>query len=100
MESDNHEFIGLNSLMFVLIVCICLFLSHFIKQYKISYLSESGAAMLFGLFVGGILSNFTKEEITFVHFNPEIFLLHFATTHNLRGRIFVEAEALLPKHVH
>jgi len=72
-ETDSHEFIGLNSLMFVLIVCICLFLSHFIKQYKISYISESGAAMLFGLFVGGILSNFTKEEITFVHFNPEIF---------------------------
>jgi len=73
MNFDSHEFIGLNSLMFVLVVCVCLFLSHFIDKYKMYYLSEAGGAMMFGLVVGGVLTNFAQEEITFMDFDPEIF---------------------------
>jgi len=73
MAFDSHEFIGLNSLMFVLVVCVCLFLSHFIDKYKMYYLSEAGGAMMFGLLVGGLLTNFAQEEVTFMDFDPEIF---------------------------
>lgn len=73
VDFDSHEFIGLNSLMFVLVVCICLFLSHFINKYKMYYLSEAGGAMIFGLLVGGVLTNFAEEEVTFMDFDPEIF---------------------------
>jgi sodium/hydrogen exchanger 8 len=59
--------------MFVLIVCICLFLSHFIDKYKMYYLSEAGGAMVFGLIVGAVLTNFSDEETTFMDFDPEIF---------------------------
>lgn len=73
VDFDRHEFIGLNSLMFVLILCICLVLSHFIDKYKLYYLSEAGGAMVFGLLVGALLTNFSEEEVTFMAFNPEIF---------------------------
>jgi len=73
VDLDKHEFIGLNSLMFVFVVCICLFLSHFIDKYKMYYLSEAGGAMMFGLLVGGLLTNFSEEEVTFMEFDPEIF---------------------------
>jgi len=71
--SYNHEFIGLNTTLFLLMVSICLFFSHFLKQYSIGYLSASGSSMLFGLFIGGILSNFSEDEIDFLDFNSEIF---------------------------
>lgn len=73
VDFDSHEFIGLNSLMFILIVCVCLFLSHFIDKYKMYYLSEAGGSLLFGLVVGGLLTNFAEEEVTFMDFDPEIF---------------------------
>jgi len=71
--SYNHEFIGMNTILFLLMVSVCLFFSHFLKQHSIAYLSGSGSAMLFGLFIGGILSNFSEDEIDFLNFNSEIF---------------------------
>jgi len=72
-EFKYHEFLGMNSLMAALISVICLFLSHTLHHYKVTYVSESGAVMLFGLLIGGILSNFQREELSFVRFAPELF---------------------------
>lgn len=72
-EFKYHEFIGLNSLMAVLVAVICLFLCHILHHHKVAYVSESGVVMVFGLLIGVMLSNFKKDELAFVRFEPELF---------------------------
>jgi len=91
-EFKYHEFLGMNSLMAALMSVICLFLGHTLRHYKVTWISESGAVMLFGLLIGGILSNFQKDELSFVLFKPELFFLPDASTHGIRGRILPKAE--------
>lgn len=68
-----HELIGLNSLLFVSIVCVCLFLGYSLKKHKVFYLPESGAAMLFGLLIGGLITLAGRQESESVSFKPEVF---------------------------
>lgn len=68
-----HELIGINSLLFVSIVCVCLFLGYSLKKHKVFYLPESGAAMLFGLLIGGLITLAGRQESESVSFKPEVF---------------------------
>lgn len=47
-----HEFGALNTLLFVIILGLCIVCAYLIKEYRFYYLPESGAAMLVGLIVG------------------------------------------------
>lgn len=51
-SSNSHDFVGLNSLLFVLVVGVCLFLARVIREYKIYYLPASAASMIFGMAIG------------------------------------------------
>lgn len=47
-----HEFGALNTLLFVIILGMCIVCAYLIKEYRFYYLPESGAAILVGLIVG------------------------------------------------
>ena len=47
-----HDFGALNTLLFVIILGMCIVCAYLIKEYKFYYLPESGAAMIVGLIVG------------------------------------------------
>lgn len=53
---SGHEFVGLNSFLFVALILVCLVLGGLIKRYNFHYLPESGGSMLFGLVCGGLLN--------------------------------------------
>ena len=61
--ADDHEFIGINSFLFVLLILSCLLLGGLIKRYKFTYLPESAATMIFG-FICGCFLNLSTDAST------------------------------------
>ncbi len=72
--SDAHEFGALNTLLLVLVLGICIMSAYVIKSNQFYYLPESAAAILVGASIGALASfMFSKEEMDFLTFNPEVF---------------------------
>jgi len=69
----DHEFDALNAFMFVMIAVTCLGFNYQLKKRKWFWLPESGASMLFGLLVGGMISLFSSKEASVLNFDPELF---------------------------
>ncbi|KMS94034.1 hypothetical protein BVRB_025460, partial [Beta vulgaris subsp. vulgaris] len=53
--SSSHDFVGLNTFLFVLIIGVCLFLARVIREYRFQYIPASAASMLFGVVIGFII---------------------------------------------
>ncbi|DAZ95879.1 TPA: hypothetical protein N0F65_009081, partial [Lagenidium giganteum] len=70
-----HEFGALNTLLFVIILGLCIVCAYLIKEYKYYYLPESGAAMIVGLIVGACARLFypSRKEMEFLRFNKIMF---------------------------
>uniref|UniRef100_K3X4D0 Sodium/hydrogen exchanger n=1 Tax=Globisporangium ultimum (strain ATCC 200006 / CBS 805.95 / DAOM BR144) TaxID=431595 RepID=K3X4D0_GLOUD len=70
-----HEFGALNTLLFVIILGLCIVCAYLIKEYRFYYLPESGAAMLVGLIVGICARLFfpSRKELEFLRFNKIMF---------------------------
>ncbi|TYZ61199.1 hypothetical protein PybrP1_009891 [[Pythium] brassicae (nom. inval.)] len=70
-----HEFGALNTLLFVIILGLCIVCAYLIKEYRFYYLPESGAAMLVGLIVGVCARVFfpSRKEMEFLRFNKRFF---------------------------
>ncbi|ETI56508.1 sodium/hydrogen exchanger 3, variant 2 [Phytophthora nicotianae CJ01A1] len=70
-----HEFGALNTLLFVVILGVCIVCAYLIKEYRFYYLPESGAAMLVGMIVGVCARLFypSRKEMEFLRFNKILF---------------------------
>ncbi|KAE9239337.1 hypothetical protein PF002_g10327 [Phytophthora fragariae] len=70
-----HEFGALNTLLFVVILGVCIVCAYLIKEYRFYYLPESGAAMLVGMIVGACARLFypSRKEMEFLRFNKILF---------------------------
>lgn len=68
-----HEYVGINSLVFVAIVVACLFIGRILKKRQIYWMPQSSASMLVGFLVGIVLSFFGEEEISYIAFEPNVF---------------------------
>ncbi|KAG7393422.1 hypothetical protein PHYPSEUDO_009626 [Phytophthora pseudosyringae] len=70
-----HEFGALNTLLFVIILGMCIVCAYLIKEYRFYYLPESGAAMLVGMIVGVCARLFypSRKEMEFLRFNKILF---------------------------
>ncbi|KAG2817512.1 hypothetical protein PC129_g1740 [Phytophthora cactorum] len=70
-----HEFGALNTLLFVVILGMCIVCAYLIKEYRFYYLPESGAAMLVGMIVGVCARLFypSRKEMEFLRFNKILF---------------------------
>mmetsp|Transcript_18460 Transcript_18460/g.27891 ORF Transcript_18460/g.27891 Transcript_18460/m.27891 type:complete len:602 (-) Transcript_18460:106-1911(-) len=66
-ETDAYQVVFLN-----IILIICVLLAYFIKQYKLYFLPESAAAMIIGVFIGGLITFFIND-LTLYQFSPEFF---------------------------
>jgi sodium/hydrogen exchanger 8 len=64
-----HEFGALNTLLLVVILGLCILAAYLIKQNQFYYLPESAAAIMVGLFVGGLARYIRRNEQTCVAFN-------------------------------
>jgi sodium/hydrogen exchanger 8 len=67
-----HEFSALNTLLFCVIVGLCILAAYLIKKNQVYYLPESAAAIFVGLIVGGL----TRYEIlmSVIQSSPPSFL--------------------------
>jgi len=72
-EDEEHEFVGVNSVLFILVCLICIYMGQALAKKQITWLSESAAHMLFGLICGGIIALFGERETNAVLFNSDIF---------------------------
>ncbi|EQC27202.1 sodium/hydrogen exchanger 3 [Saprolegnia diclina VS20] len=70
-----HDFGALNTLLFVIILGMCIVCAYLIKEYRFYYLPESGAAMIVGLIVGACARLFypSRKEMEFLRFNKLLF---------------------------
>jgi sodium/hydrogen exchanger 8 len=70
-----HEFDALNTLLFVVVLALCLFAAYLIKVNSFYYLPESAAAIGLGLIVGLLcrLIYPSIEELDILTFQPEFF---------------------------
>lgn len=70
-----HEFGALNTLLFVVILGLCILSAYLIKQNSLYYLPESAAAIMVGAVVGCLTRALypSAEELDFLTFEPEIF---------------------------
>lgn len=76
MEVD-HIFVGLNAMLFVVIITTALMLGYVFRRYQYHYLPDSAVSMILGFFIGLIMNLFDQgnqnEESLFIMFKPEIF---------------------------
>eukprot|EP00475_Leptophrys_vorax_P029011 TRINITY_DN4231_c0_g1_i4.p1 TRINITY_DN4231_c0_g1~~TRINITY_DN4231_c0_g1_i4.p1 ORF type:complete len:533 (+),score=130.41 TRINITY_DN4231_c0_g1_i4:59-1657(+) len=90
----QHEYAGINSLLFVGILCCCLFLGRLIHYYRFYYLPQSCASMLLGFVIGMFLTFFGQEEVSYISFDPSVFFfvilpaIIFDAGHSLKKRDF------------
>ena len=68
----EHEFLGINSCIFVVGLLLCLLASAIIKRYSIWQLPESAAFILIGILGGCIAQLSDEQERTFVWFSPNL----------------------------
>ncbi|TMW57338.1 hypothetical protein Poli38472_003263 [Pythium oligandrum] len=70
-----HEFGALNTLLFVILLGLCIVCAYLIKEYRFYYLPESGAAILLGVLVGACARLFypSRKEMEFLRFNKILF---------------------------
>ena len=70
-----HQFGALNTLLFVIILGLCILAAYLIRINKFYYVPESAAAIFVGLIVGGLvrLGYPSVEELHFLSFPSEIF---------------------------
>lgn len=61
-QESEHTFVGVNALVFVLLVCTCLFVGYILKKYRMHFLPDSSAAMLLGFLVGAFIYIFGSRE--------------------------------------
>jgi sodium/hydrogen exchanger 8 len=82
MSSDSsengtsaHDFASLNTLLFVVILGLCILAAYLIKVNSFYYLPESAAAIFVGLVVGGLTRVVypSVEELQFLKFQSELF---------------------------
>jgi sodium/hydrogen exchanger 8 len=69
----NHELIGINSFLVVVLILLCLLMGGIIKKYKFHYLPESGAYIFIGFVVGAFLNLTSNEEKQTLQFDGEVF---------------------------
>jgi sodium/hydrogen exchanger 8 len=70
---EQHQFVGVNSLLFITVICSCLLIGRIVAHYRFYYLPQSCASMLFGFVVGAMLTFGGPEESSYVAFNPSVF---------------------------
>ena len=70
-----HEFGALNTLLFVIILGLCILSAYLVKTYKFYYFPESACAIVIGLIVGGLARIIypSIEELNFLTFKSELF---------------------------
>jgi len=70
-----HEFGALNTLLFVVILGLCILAAYMIKIHSFYYLPECAAAIFVGLIVGGLARVVypSVEEMAFLSFQSELF---------------------------
>ena len=73
-EAEIHEFGALNTLLFVVVLVMCILLAFILKQHRCYYLSETAAVLLVGVAVGLAARVFfySQEELDFLYFQPEL----------------------------
>jgi len=69
---EIHEFDAYTALLLNVTLIGCVLLAYYIKINRIYYIPESGAAMLIGVFIGGI-ARFAVDDLTLFSFSPEFF---------------------------
>jgi sodium/hydrogen exchanger 8 len=74
-SSETHVFVGLNALLVVATISLALWLGHQMKKLQIHWLSDSGAAMLLGVFIGIVVNIFGFDTANhhLLLFDPELF---------------------------
>mmetsp|Transcript_41669 Transcript_41669/g.53757 ORF Transcript_41669/g.53757 Transcript_41669/m.53757 type:complete len:500 (-) Transcript_41669:38-1537(-) len=95
-EEIAHEFDALNSLLFGVILGLCVLSSYLIKKYKYYFIPESAATLMVGLLVGAIarVMDPSKAELDFLSFDPEFFFflllppIIFEAGYTLRSKQF------------
>jgi hypothetical protein len=68
---DGHWLVGLNSFLLILMMT-AVFLIGYILRLRMSWLPESGAALLLGM-LAGLFILFSEQETAALIFSPEIF---------------------------
>ena len=69
---EIHEFDAYTALLLNVTLIGCVLLAYYIKINRIYYIPESGAAMLIGVFIGG-MARFAVDDLTLFSFSPEFF---------------------------
>jgi len=71
----EHEFGAANTLLLVSLLMACILAGYLLEERKFRYLPESGASMLIGMVVGGVIRLVVDDEgeLTLLKFNPLIF---------------------------
>jgi len=71
----DHHFGAANTVLLVVLLMLCTLAGYLLQEKRIGYLPESGASMLIGMIVGGIIrAVITNEaEMELIKFNPLIF---------------------------
>jgi len=69
---SGHEFIGVNAFLFVALILSCLLIGGLIKRYKITFLPESAAFMIFGFICGAFMNLTSAHEKSILEFSPEL----------------------------
>lgn len=72
-SDKEHLFVGVNAILFIIVVLLCLSLSIILKKAKFHYLPDSSASMLFGMLVGIAILIFGSHSTDFVMFKNEVF---------------------------
>jgi sodium/hydrogen exchanger 8 len=91
-----HEFEALNTLLFALLLGLCIMAAYLIRQNSLHYVPESAAAIFVGLVVSALASVAypSYEELKFLTFEPEMFFffllppITFEAGYSLKKRDF------------
>ena len=71
----EHILDAANLFIFSVVLMGCVAAGYLLKRAEFHYLPESGASMLLGIVIGGIIKLATKseEELSLVSFHPDVF---------------------------